>query len=667
MAPPSKQSILNKTVFKQYQLSLVGLVLGALVSSVSHAQTITDIGTLGGTNASAYGVSANGSVIVGFSTTVGDSAAHAFEYVGGTMIDIGSSGSDSFAVGISSDGLTVVGGASNHAFKYYGGTMTDLGTLGGTYSTAYAASADGSIIVGTAALAGDSAFHAFKYSGGVMHDIGTLGGSSATAFGVSADGSVIVGSSTLSSGLTRAFKYSGGTMQDIGTLGGLLSSASAISADGSVIVGNSTLPGDSTFLAFKYSNGTMTSLGALSGGNSFATAVSASGSVIVGYASDNAGLMHAFKYTNNSMTDLGTLGGNTFATAVSSNGKVIVGYTSVSGVNHAWVYNNSSDSDSGSSGGGGSGGGTLVDVNNTYSALATNSYQLNSLLNAQNTALTINLNSDCTVYGANDICVGMGGRYTNVNNPTTAQTAGNVQLGYRMGSSFRVGAFLDQGISSATPNNYTVKNSQPLAGLFAVYAPSGNQLGIQVRASGAYGSNGVNITRTTLANTEAGQGSSTMTTMGGQLESAYGFEIGEGNLVSPFVGIKSTLVSRNSYTETAGATFPITYNTVNQSATTTYVGAKAFAYVAPKISLGISAGVEQDLSSNISNYSGSIYYLGSFSYDAPSIQKTRSFASANADYWIEKNQRLSLGAYYNQQSLNTSNGITAMLSYTVGL
>ena len=90
-------------------------------------------------------------------------------------------------------------------------------------------------------------------------------------------------------------------------------------------------------------------------------------------------------------------------------------------------------------------------------------------------------------------------------------------------------------------------------------------------------------------------------------------------------------------------------------------------YVTPKVSVGVGAGVEQDLNSNISNYSGSIYYLGNFSLAAPSITQTRPFVSANADYWVEKNQRVSLGAYYNQQSLNTSNGITTMLTYTIGL
>jgi probable HAF family extracellular repeat protein len=469
-----------------------------------------------------------------------------------------------------------------------------------------------------------------------------------------------VGYSYTGNNASHAFKYSGGTMSDLGTLGGTNSSANGVSADGKVIVGYSQITGDSAEHAFKYTGTTMSDLGTLGGTYSSANGVSADGSVIVGYSYTGNNASHAFKYSGGTMSDLGTLGGtNSNANGVSADGKVIVGYSDITGdsTTHAFVYR---VTDSG-------GGGVMVDVPNTYSALVTNSYQLNSLLNAQNTALAVNLNSDCTVYGANNVCVGVGGRYTNVSSPTTSQTAGNIQIGYRFDPSFRAGVFLDQGISNATPNNYTVKNSQPLAGLFAVYAPSGNNLGVQVKASAAYSSNGVNVTRTTLANTEAGQGTSTMTTQGGQLETAYGFAVADSWIASPLVGMRATSVVRNGYTETAGATFPITYNSVTQSATTAYAGAKVMGYVTPTVSVGASAGVEQDLSSNISNYSGSIYYLGAFSLTAPSIQKTRPFVSANADYWIEKNQRVSLSAYYNKQSLNTSNGITTMLTYTIGL
>ena len=641
-------------------------VIGAISTSSLHAQTMTDLGSFGGTSSSASAVSADGSVIVGYSYLTGDSAAHAFKYSGSAMTDLGTlGGTGSSAYAVSADGLVIVGNSditgdsAAHAFKYTGSTMTDLGTLGGSNSYAYAVSANGSVIVGQSDITGDSAAHAFKYTGSTMTDLGTLGGTNSSASAVSADGSVIVGQSNLTGDSAyHAFKYTGSTMTDLGTLGGTNSSASAVSADGSVIVGYSYLSGDAVGHAFKYTGSTMTDLGTLGGTWGVANAVSANGSVIVGY-SNLAGdsVTHAFKYTGSTMTDLGTLGGaDSFATAVSADGKVIVGWSNTTGdiATHAFVYNNEAA-------------GPLVDVQNTYTALSSNSYQLNSILNAQNTLLSVSLNYDCTVYGANNVCVGVGGRYTNVSNPTTTQTAGNIQLGYRPHPSFRIGAFLDQGISTTTPSNYTVNNSQPLAGLFAVYAPTGTALGPQVKVSGAYGSNGATIARTTLANTEAGQGNSTLTTQGAQLEAAYGIAANESWIVSPLAGVRASSVSRNGYTETAGASFPITYNSVTQSATTAYAGAKVMGYVLPKVSVGANAGVEQDLNSSVSNYSGSIYYLGGFSLAAPSIQKTRAFVGANTAYWLDKNERVSLGVYYNQQSLNTSNGITAMLNYTIGL
>ena len=641
-------------------------VIGAISTSSLHAQTMTDLGSFGGTSSSASAVSADGSVIVGYSYLTGDSAAHAFKYSGSAMTDLGTlGGTGSSAYAVSADGLVIVGNSditgdsAAHAFKYTGSTMTDLGTLGGSNSYAYAVSANGSVIVGQSDITGDSAAHAFKYTGSTMTDLGTLGGTNSSASAVSADGSVIVGQSNLTGDSAyHAFKYTGSTMTDLGTLGGTNSSASAVSADGSVIVGYSYLSGDAVGHAFKYTGSTMTDLGTLGGTWGVANAVSANGSVIVGY-SNLAGdsVTHAFKYTGSTMTDLGTLGGaDSFATAVSADGKVIVGWSNTTGdiATHAFVYNNEAA-------------GPLVDVQNTYTALSSNSYQLNSILNAQNTLLSVSLNYDCTVYGANNVCVGVGGRYTNVSNPTTTQTAGNIQLGYRPHPAFRIGAFLDQGISTTTPSNYTVNNSQPLAGLFAVYAPTGTALGPQVKVSGAYGSNGATIARTTLANTEAGQGNSTLTTQGAQLEAAYGIAANESWIVSPLAGVRASSVSRNGYTETAGASFPITYNSVTQSATTAYAGAKVMGYVLPKVSVGVNAGVEQDLNSSVSNYSGSIYYLGGFSLAAPSIQKTRAFVGANTAYWLDKNERVSLGVYYNQQSLNTSNGITAMLNYTIGL
>ena len=663
----------------QKALCIAGLINAFGLSNIQAQTILTDLGIpAGATNSAANATSSNGSVIVGSANTGVGGVNHAYSYSGSTWLDLGTLGGNSSAAGgVSSSGLVITGssdiaGGASRAFGYtLGAGMVSLGVLaGGANSYGSAVSGNGLVFVGASNSAAGN--RAFAYTGlpgsGTMVNLGILvGGTWSWGNGVSYDGSVIVGEADIAGGNSRAFKYTGapgsGTMVSLGTLGaGDYSSASGVSGNGLVVVGGSNLTvGSINYYAFKYSGSSMTNLGALgTGDQSWANAASYTGKVIVGSSNLTVGGVtnHAFTYIGSTMKDLGTLGGaNSNAIGVSSDGSVVVGVSDTAGgAQHAFVYRTDITDT-----------GTLVDVQNTYTALASNSYQLNSILNAQNTLLAVSLNYDCTVYGANNVCVGVGGRYTNVSNPTTTQTAGNIQLGYRPHSSFRIGAFLDQGISYTTPSNYTVNNSQPLAGLFAVYAPTGTALGPQVKVSGAYGSNGATIARTTLANTEAGQGNSTLTTQGAQLEAAYGIAANESWIASPLAGIKTTQVSRNGYTETAGASFPITYNYVTQSATTAYAGAKVMGYVTPKVSVGVNAGVEQDLNSSVSNYSGSIYYLGSFSLAAPSIQKTRAFVGANTAYWLDKNERVSLGMYYNQQSLNTSNGITAMLNYTIGL
>jgi probable HAF family extracellular repeat protein len=245
-----------------------------------------------------------------------------------------SGGTDSQAYGVSADGTTVVGSSDSasgvDAFRWSGGTMTNLGTLGGSSSSANAVSANGAVVVGNAYLAGNTVSHAFRYSGTTMTDLGTLGGTFSSANGVSADGAVVVGYAQNAGGNNHAFRYSGATMTDLGTLGGSVSQASGVSADGTTVVGNAYLTGDIANHAFRYSGATMTDLGTLGGANSQANAVSADGKVVVGnaYLTGNTAY-HAFRYSGTTMTDLGTLGTtNSNAHAVSANGEVVVGDSS---------------------------------------------------------------------------------------------------------------------------------------------------------------------------------------------------------------------------------------------------------------------------------------------------------------------------------------------------
>jgi len=179
----------------------------ALLATVAWSQSITWLGTLGGDESRAYGVSADGAVVVGWAENdAGDRRAFRWTASGG---------------------------------------MQDLGTLGGDESRAYGVSADGAVVVGWAENDAGR-YRAFRWTAsGGMQDLGTLGGDLSGARGVSADGSVVVGWALNADWQWRAFRWTAsGGMEDLNTTyaslltnGSVLSVASAISPDGRYIVG----------------------------------------------------------------------------------------------------------------------------------------------------------------------------------------------------------------------------------------------------------------------------------------------------------------------------------------------------------------------------------------------------------------------------------------------
>ncbi len=557
-----------------------------------YTNSMIDIGTLGGNSSSAVAVSSDGSVIVGSSLT-GAGETHAFKYTN-NMVDIGTLPGDNYsaATDISSDGLVIVGTSSlfgaGHAFKYAGSTMIDLDPLRSVSneSAASAVSADGSVIVGTLTT-GANETHAFKYTTATgMLDLGipVINSSNydnySASTDVSNDGSVTIGQLRTIAGDSRAFKYAGTTMTDLGTLGGNTTWAYGLSSDGSVIVGYSETS-SSEIHGFKYIGSSMTDLGTLGGTYSAASAVSGDGLVIVGSSTIASGKTRAFKYSGNTMTDLGTLGGdNSFAYAVSADGSVIVGNSEITPGSitlHAFIYRNNSS-------------GALVDIQNTFIALSGNMRQQSAVLNLQNSLLNIGLNHDCTNFGQNNLCVALGGAYTSLNNPHAAQSNANLRVAYQVTPNIRIGAFADQSIHNSTPNNYDLKNDMPLVGAFAAWSQSPNDLGVGIKASLAYHQRDVNITRSVLAYTEAGRGDSQFTTKGAQVEGTYGFALNDIWLAQPFAGVRVSNVSRDAYRETTGAEFPIAYDHASQNATTAYVGARVAGKITEKAVLRIAGG-----------------------------------------------------------------------------
>ncbi len=246
---------------------------------------------------------------------------------------------------VSADGSTVVGVSSStsgtEAFRWQWGdaTMTGLGDLaGGTHSSrAYGVSANGSVVVGSGRSGSGTEAFAWQESTGQMTGLGDLSGGSygSVANAVSADGTIAVGYSNASDG-RLGMRHASATMSSIGGTGtGWAGSiyAYGISDDGSTIVGNGSSNNGSE--AFRYANGTITGLGDLSGGafQSNAYGSSHDGSTIVGSSSDAIGPAAVIWENGGNIQSLGRLAGSasndSIAYDVSSDGSLVVGNSGV--------------------------------------------------------------------------------------------------------------------------------------------------------------------------------------------------------------------------------------------------------------------------------------------------------------------------------------------------
>ncbi|MBT8549992.1 autotransporter outer membrane beta-barrel domain-containing protein [Polynucleobacter paneuropaeus] len=316
-------------------------------------------------------------------------------------------------------------------------------------------------------------------------------------------------------------------------------------------------------------------------------------------------------------------------------------------------------------------------VANTNQSLVNTASALQGTYTLQNSVLANSFSYDCTVFGANDVCVSAGGRNTQVQAANGLNnTSALLIAAYRPHPNYRIGAYADQNLSVSNPGGtVNLGNNTPLIGLFGAWNERLDGTGTEVKVSAAYGQKNTTMTRSVVGSgtgaSEAGSGSSTLNSQGVQATAKYGFGIMDNVIVSPYVGVRYTQNNMGGYSEqaTSSVTAPLTYSALNTNATTALAGVGASYRVIPDVTTFASAGVETDTNTANGTYSATNASIGTLTpvnFNANPV-KTRPTATVGAYYDIEKNQRLGITGIYRQEAYQAVSTTTVMATYTIGL
>jgi probable HAF family extracellular repeat protein len=312
-------------------LVTVSLVLSATAGRAVAGWSLDLLGDLPEYEASApYGISADGSTVVGYSSRGdyhNDYQPEAFRWTAdGGIEGLGflPECAWSEAYGVSGDGSVVAGYSQSslgehlfggEAFRWTAdGGMEGLGFLPGhTHSQAMGVSADGLVVVGYSRFDQTSPRRAFWWTeAGGMVDLGLpAGGEWAEAHAASADGSVIVGDWGTPSSGHRGFVWT--EADGFLDLGDDVTWVSDVSADGSVVVGEMRMAGGAGSEAFRWTATTgAVGLGNLStfpNEHGEASGISADGSLAVGHGATLRPLVWDAAHGTRSLIDLLTADG----------------------------------------------------------------------------------------------------------------------------------------------------------------------------------------------------------------------------------------------------------------------------------------------------------------------------------------------------------------------
>lgn len=309
-------------------------------------------------------------------------------------------------------------------------------------------------------------------------------------------------------------------------------------------------------------------------------------------------------------------------------------------------------------------------LEDTQASMTPNAYALRGAYSLQSAIINTGLTYDCTTFDKNGICVSAGGRVTDTNNPSANSQGALLIASYRANEQWRVGAYLDQNLSSNDARGVNLDNNNPMGGVFAVWNQNTDGTGYQVRLASGYSDKDVTISRSAYGATgEAGKGDSSLQSQAYSATLSRGFQLNNTRwIASPYLGVRYTKIKRAGYTEDSSAdvTTPLTYSALSQETTTALVGVRFNGQLGDKINLMASAGIENDIAHNTGDYVATgVDGLTPVAFNQ-NIRHIRPVASAGASYAIDKRQTVGANVNFRQEAFNSTNSVSGMLTYQVG-
>ncbi|WP_114653618.1 autotransporter domain-containing protein [Polynucleobacter necessarius] len=305
----------------------------------------------------------------------------------------------------------------------------------------------------------------------------------------------------------------------------------------------------------------------------------------------------------------------------------------------------------------------------TEIALNSMANTLQGLFAMQSAGVINGMSYDCSLFGANNVCISAGGRFTNVSSYPYNNSSALIIGAYRFSNNLRFGGYLDQNLSQSTPGEIAqLNNGSPMVGVFGVWLQNPDGTGVEAKLSAGYANKGASLTRPVVGVSEAGTGSTSLTSQGVLGLLKYGFGMGNKTILSPYASMRYMVGGMGGYGESQSNTVssPLTYDAINNYTTTVLAGVSEVHRLSEKTSLLASAGVEKDTNSNVGNLvtTGNGYFNIAMNNN---YRSTRPTASLGAFHDLSVNERIGLSAIYRQEAYQAITSTTVMATYTIGL